>query len=79
MNDLEITDGEFFLLRTAEMDLVHDTRREAIENLKEYATPQFDASDAEISVVEVSIDGGDWTIAEIPWQEIALELLGGGE
>lgn len=76
MNDLEIIDGEFFLLRTPTMDLLHDSRADAIENLKEYGAGAGD--DTDISVVKVNIDGGDWTIAEIPWQEIALELLSGG-
>jgi hypothetical protein len=73
-----ITDDTFYTARIATETTVHDERTDAISHLRENADG-IDPDGDDVSIVEVSIDGDDWQIKELPWQQIALELLQGGD
>jgi hypothetical protein len=75
---IEINDGQFYLAQINGTDTVHNTRDGAINHLKEGASG-VDPETSDISIVEVTFNGDDWQIKELPWQQIALRLLGGGE
>lgn len=75
-NNLEIDDGQFYLAQIDGNDTIHNTRDGAINHLKEGAG-NIDPENSDLSIVEVSFDGDDWQIKELPWQKIALRLLGG--
>lgn len=72
---IEITEDTFFLVQLPGSKTLHEEETEAIEYLQERAEGLEPESD-EISVIRVSVDGEDWTIAELSWQNIALRLMG---
>lgn len=72
---LEVTDGTFYMVQIPGGDVLHQTEDEAIDFLKEQVD-NVDPESEEVSVVRVSIEDGDWTIAELSWQNIALRLMG---
>jgi hypothetical protein len=67
-----------FFVHLPGRESVHDSREEALDELRSGAST-VDTDDPNVSVAEVTVDGNDWQIAELPWQQIALELLNGGE
>ena len=73
---LEINDGTFFMVRLPESETVHQEQEDALDYLKQH-TKNIDPESDDVSVVKVSVTGEDWTIAEMSWQTIALELMGG--
>lgn len=72
---LQISEDQFYLVMLPEGKTLHDNEKEAIDYLKENAGNVNPEND-EVSVVEVTVEGDDWTIAEMSWQSIALELMG---
>lgn len=73
---LQISENQFYLVMLPSGKTLHDNEKEAIEYLKDNAG-DVDPEDDEVSVVNVTVEGEDWTIAEMSWQAIALELMGG--
>jgi len=73
---LEVTDGTFYMVRLPTSETIHQDEDTAIDFLNQHAEDADPESDA-VSVVKVSVEGEDWTIAEMSWQSIALQLMGG--
>lgn len=73
---MKITDKTFYVVQSPDSDHVLPSEAEAIDHLRSNAT-NVDPESDDLSVVEVSFDNDDWTIKELPWQRIALELLQG--
>jgi hypothetical protein len=73
---LEVKDNTFYMVQLPENKTIHETEDEAINYLKDNAN-NVDPEEEDVSLVEVSVEGDDWTIAEMPWQTIALRLMGG--
>ncbi|NHN48396.1 hypothetical protein G9464_12440 [Halostella sp. JP-L12] len=72
---LQIEDNTFYLVQLPEEKTLHESEDAAINHLKENAE-NLDPENDEVSLIEVSVEGEDWTIAEMPWQNIALRLMG---
>lgn len=72
---LEVTDDTFFLVQIPEGKTIHDNEDGAIKYLRQRAD-NVNPEEDEVAVVRVSVDGEDWTIAEMSWQNIALKLMG---
>lgn len=72
---MEINDGEFYLVKIPGSKTLHKTEEEAISHLKSNADDVNPESD-DINIVRVSVEGEDWAIAEMSWQNIALQLMG---
>lgn len=72
---LEISDGTFYMVQVPDEKTLHQTEEEAISHLKGRAEEVNPESD-DVSVVKISVDNDDWTIAEMSWQNIALQLMG---
>ena len=73
---LELTDDTFFLVQLPEGKTLHQTEDEAISYMKEGAEDINPETD-DINVVRVEVEGEDWKIAEMSWQNIALRLMSG--
>lgn len=71
---MKFTNGTFHVVKTPNNDYIVDSEDEAIDVLKEDATDiQPDSSD--VTIVKVTTSEDDWSLKEMPWQEIALRLL----
>lgn len=71
---LEVLDDTFYMVQHSGEQTIHQTEDEAINHLREQAD-DVDPENEEVSVVRISVDGEDWTIAEMSWQNIALQLM----
>jgi hypothetical protein len=71
---LAIDDGEFYLVTIGGTQRLFAAEADAIDHLR---SSDLDPEAADVSVVHVTVDGEDWQIRELPWQRIALQLLGG--
>lgn len=72
---LAINGGTFYLATIRDAQTLHANREDAINQLR--SADGLDTETDNVSIVEVSVTDGDWQIAELPWQNIALELLRG--
>lgn len=72
---MNIDNGEFYLVRIPDSKTLHKTEQEAISHLKSNVD-NVDPESDDISIVRVSVEGEDWAIAEMSWQNIALQLMG---
>lgn len=72
---LTVEDSEFYMVQLPSEETLHQTEDEAIEHLRESA-PEIDPESEDVSVIRVSVEGSDWTIAEMSWQTIALQMMG---
>lgn len=72
---MEINNGEFYLVKIPRKKTLHKTEEGAISHLKSNVDNVNPESD-DVSIVKVSIEGEDWAIAEMSWQNIALQLMG---
>jgi len=71
---MEVQNGTFYMARVSGQDTLHQTEEEAIEQLRGNVDG-VDPEDGDVSLVEVAVDDGDWTIKEMPWQRVAIKLL----
>lgn len=71
---MEIKNNEFFMVTVATGRHIYDDEESAINHLRTHSEG-IDPKNNDINVVKVSIDSEDWTIKELPWQQIALQLL----
>lgn len=74
---LTIDNGTFFYVRERDSETLFETHNEAIDALRKIDADDLD-EDA-ISVVKVDVDGMDWSIQQLSWERIALELLRGDD
>jgi len=73
---LTTIDNTFYVLSTPTEDHLFVDRSAAISELQRSAGM---AKDPDVSIAEVTVDGDDWTIKELPWRTIALELMNAGD
>jgi hypothetical protein len=71
---MRVTDDTFYVVSLAGEREIYDGEEEAISHLRESAG-EIDPENEDVSVARVTIEGDDWTIKELPWQQIALRLL----
>lgn len=70
-----IVEGEtLYVAQYPDEDHTFNTKSEAIENLQERGG-SIEPENGDVSIVEVDFSEEDWSVMEIPWQEIALSLL----
>jgi len=70
---IEIKDDKFYILDSEGGKWVFKTEGEAIKKLKDIAKK----SDSEKTrIIEVDIGGDEWSIKQVPWSKIAMELIG---
>jgi hypothetical protein len=72
---MEITDDTFYMVQLPEGKTLYQTEEDAISHLEQRAEG-IDPESKDVSVIRISVDEGDWTIAEMSWQNIALQLMG---
>lgn len=72
---LSVSGGEFYMVELPSGRTLHKEESEAIDHLQESAE-DIDPESEDVSVVRVSVSEGDWTIAEMSWQTIALRMMG---
>jgi hypothetical protein len=72
---MEIENDKFYVLNTGEKRSLWHTEDEAIDALQK----QIGAIDDPeiVAILEVDVSTNDWSITQIPWSKIALELLRG--
>jgi len=74
MVGMQIDNGEFHVVTVEERRQLFNEEEEAIQHLEDNVS-NIDPESDEVSIVQVSVDEDEWSIAEMPWQEIALRLL----
>lgn len=72
---MEIEDDTFYMVQLPDRKTLHQAEDDAIEFLQEHAEGVNPESE-DVSVVRISLADDDWTIAEMSWQNIALQLMG---
>jgi uncharacterized protein YbjQ (UPF0145 family) len=72
---MEVKNDSFFMVQLPEGKTLHQTKEEAISQLQEQAEG-LDAESSDVNIIKVSVENDDWTIAEMSWQTIALQLMG---
>lgn len=73
---IQLENDTFYLVHLPGEKTIHNEEEEAIDYLREHAEG-VDPESEDVSVVRVSVEDEDWTIAEMSWQTIALELMSG--
>lgn len=73
---MKVEEGEFYYLETDSDEFVLNSKKGSIEKLKEVAD-NGKPDPSETGVFKVSPSDNEWSIEQVPWSEIALELLGG--
>ena len=71
---MELDNHTFYLVQLPGEKTLHQSEEEAITHLKANADG-LDAESDDVSVVRVSVENEDWTIAEMSWQTIAIQLM----
>lgn len=71
---MQVKNQQFYVVQTADESHVLSSESDAIDHLKQNGSA-IDPESDDVSVAEVSFAGEDWTIKELPWQQIALQLL----
>lgn len=71
---MKVQNSEFFVAELNGEMHIFDREDDAIDHLQEHAG-DIDPENDDVAVNRVTIEGDDWTIAQMPWQEIALRLL----
>ncbi|KXA97359.1 hypothetical protein AKJ37_03170 [candidate division MSBL1 archaeon SCGC-AAA259I09] len=71
---MKVEEGEFHYLKTDSEEFVLKGKEESIEKLKEIAD-DGKPDPGETGVFRVSPSDEEWSIEQVPWSEIALELL----
>lgn len=71
---MQVQNERFYVVQTPDNDHVLASEDEAIAHLKQNGDG-IDPETEDVSVAEVAYGGDDWTIKELPWQRIALQLL----
>lgn len=69
---MQITNNQIYVVTVGNNRDVYDGEDEAINSLED--VKNISERD-NVEVVEVTIEGDGWTIAEVPWQKIAFKLL----
>lgn len=74
---LPIDNGTFFYVRKHDDETLFKTQDAAIDALRDIDAD--DLNEDVISVIKVDVDGMDWSIQQLNWERIALELLRGDD
>ena len=76
---LKVEGDKFYVVQAGDEKWILDKRDEAIETLKTIVR-KMDAAPGDASVIEVDVSEEKWSLREVPWSQIALELMKkGGE
>jgi len=71
---IALSGNEFHLVTVNGERTVYEAEADAIDHLR---GRDIDPDTEDVNLVAVTVTGGDWKIRELPWQRIALQLLGG--
>lgn len=71
---MKATENSFHVVEMDDEMHLYDSEDQAVTHLRESAA-NVDPETDDVTVSNVSVDGEDWTIKQLPWQEIALRLL----
>ncbi|WP_275882502.1 hypothetical protein [Halorhabdus sp. BNX81] len=72
---MDVNDDTFFMVQLPEGKTLHQTKEEAISQLQQQADG-LEAESSDVNIVKIAVEDDDWTIAEMSWQTIALQLMG---
>ena len=75
--ELKVEGNRFYVLEVGGEKWVHDTVESAVQALEEKVQAEDDLNSDNIRMVEVNILKRKWKIQEVPWVEIALDLIRG--
>jgi len=71
---MKIEEGTFYVAQFPESSYVFADQSDAVDKLRENSD-KLDEDANGFSVVEVDFSDDDWSVMEIPWQRIAVQLL----
>lgn len=71
---MKLDDNTFYVVQSTDGLYLYQEQSESIEHLREHAD-EIEGDDPDISISEVIVDGDDWTIKQLPWQRIAINLV----
>lgn len=76
---LKVEGDRFYMVQAGDEKWIHSERDDAIETLKTIVR-KSETVPGDASVVEVDVSEDKWSLREVPWSQIALELMKkGGE
>jgi len=70
---MDVTNGEFYHVEIDGGESIFQSQEEAIEYLGE-RKDSIDMDDPDVALATVET-GEEWSIKEVPWRNIALQLL----
>jgi hypothetical protein len=70
---MEVTDSQFYHVEVNGDESVFQSQQEALDYLRE-SQDSIEASSSDVQLFSVET-GEEWSIKEVPWQNIALQLL----
>lgn len=77
--ELKLKGEVFYMLDGGNEKRIFDTDKEAIESLKRMASENKSLDPEKLSIFEVNTKGEKWSISQVPWSKIAMELIKGGK
>lgn len=76
---MKVIGDKFYVAEVGEDKWIHDSRDEGIETLKEEILKNPDLLPGDTRLIEVDTSTEKWNLKMVPWEEIAVELIRGGE
>jgi len=73
---MKLSGTEFFYLELESDRYLFEEREDAVEKLKEEASNIEDPRGSKI--FHVDTEGDKWDLEQVPWSEIAVEMMTGG-
>jgi len=74
---LTISDSTFYVLDSGGGHRIFAERSTAIQHLQDEV--DINTEDPEVGIAEVTVNGDDWRIKELPWRTVALQLMHAGD
>mgnify|MGYP001060766558 CR=1 FL=1 len=72
---MKVENDKFYVVQATDEKIIHTTRAEAVETLKELVAKNEDLDPEEASIIEVDTSSEKWSLQMVPWSQIAIELI----
>jgi hypothetical protein len=72
---MKVENDKFYIVQAADEKIIHTTRPEAVETLKELVAKGKDVDPEKTYIIEVDTSKEKWSLQQVPWSQIAIELI----
>ena len=77
MTKIVIESPKFYVIQFEEKNIIHSSKDEAVNTLKEVISENKELKAENIEIVEVDTSDEKWLLKSVPWNEIAISLIRG--